>query len=127
MHSFDVRLVLTRELAAIKLNKPDGSAGALYRIPAQSRIRSLRASDMDGMVEIEWQDETYAVFEQDLEARSTTANAESGVLNLIAQSPALIPAVPDSAAALTTRRFRSPRPAGTRESEYTAYKARWRH
>lgn len=38
MQSSNARLILTRELAAIKLNKPDGSAGALYRIPAQSRI-----------------------------------------------------------------------------------------
>jgi hypothetical protein len=84
MHSFDVRLVLTRELAAIKLNKPDGSAGALYRIPAESRIRPLRPSNMDRMVEIEWQGETYAVFEQDLETRSIATSAEGGVLHLVA-------------------------------------------
>lgn len=84
MQSSNARLILTRELAAIKLNKPDGSAGALYRIPAQSRIWPLRPSNMAGMVEIDWQGETYAVFEQDLEACSAAAGAEGGVLHLVA-------------------------------------------
>lgn len=39
---------------------------------------------MAGMVEIDWQGETYAVFEQDLEACSAAAGAEGGVLHLVA-------------------------------------------
>ncbi|HZT38526.1 MAG TPA: hypothetical protein VFA28_11545 [Bryobacteraceae bacterium] len=84
MEFFNMRLVLTRELAGIKLSRPDGAAGALYRIPAHSAVRCLRPSKMSGMVEIEWQGETYAVFEQDLEARSMSANAEGGVRHLVA-------------------------------------------
>ena len=76
MHSTEMQLVLTRELAAIKLNRADRSVGALYRIPAFSRIRRIRPSVMSGMVEIEWQGESYAVFEQDLDTRACRPGEE---------------------------------------------------
>jgi hypothetical protein len=76
MHSQEMQLVLTRELAAIKLNRADRSVGALYRIPAFSRIRRGRPSMMSGMVEIEWQGESYAVFEQDLDTRACRPGEE---------------------------------------------------
>jgi len=71
-----MQLILTRELAAIKLNRADRSIGALYRIPVSSRIRRVRASMMSGMVEIEWQGESYAVFEQDLDTRACRPGEE---------------------------------------------------
>jgi hypothetical protein len=71
-----MQLILTRELAAIKLNRADRSIGALYRIPVSSRIRRVRASMMSGMVEIEWQGESYAVFEQDLDTRTCRPGEE---------------------------------------------------
>lgn len=71
------RVVLTRELAAVKVNAGQ-RAGPVYRIPASSTVRPLGMSAaVQGMVEVEWQNEIYAVFEQDLEARSKPAQSES--------------------------------------------------
>ena len=63
-------LVLNREIAAVKLSRPDGTLGPVYRIPEHSMIRPLRPSMRDGMVVVEWQGEHYEVFEEDLVMRS---------------------------------------------------------
>jgi hypothetical protein len=71
------RVVLTRELAAVKVNAGQ-RAGPVYRIPASSTVRPLGMSAaVQGMIEIEWQNEIYAVFEQDLQARTKPAQSES--------------------------------------------------
>ena len=63
-------LVLNREIAAVKLNRPDGSLGPVYRIPEHSLLRPLTQSVREGMVVVEWQGEQYEVFEEDLVMRS---------------------------------------------------------
>lgn len=71
------RVVLTRELAAVKVNAGQ-RAGPVYRIPASSTVRPLGMSAaVQGMVEVEWQNEIYAVFEEDLQARSKAPQNES--------------------------------------------------
>ena len=64
------KLVLNREIAAVKLNRPDGSLGPVYRIPEHSTVRPLRDSVREAMVVVEWQGEQYEVFEEDLVMRS---------------------------------------------------------
>jgi hypothetical protein len=71
------RVVLTREIAAVKVNAGQ-RAGPVYRIPASSTVRLLGISAaVQGMVEVEWQNEIYAVFEEDLQARSKPSQSES--------------------------------------------------
>jgi hypothetical protein len=67
-------LTLTREIAAVKV--ASGAIGALHRIPPNSRVRRIRASDKRDMVQIEWQGEIYMVFGQDLEERSETIDGD---------------------------------------------------
>jgi hypothetical protein len=68
-------LEVVREISAVKINQSDGTPGPLFRIPPRSSVRVRRASMMPNMVEIEWQGESYAVFEVDLHERTTPATA----------------------------------------------------
>ena len=66
-------LVLTREIAALKLQRAGDSVGALYQIPARCVVRPLGAWQSTAkvkMVKIDWQGEWYAVFKEDLEVRA---------------------------------------------------------
>lgn len=63
-------LVLTREITAVKINNSGRSAGPLYSIPAYARVTQVRPSQLNAMVEIVWQGESYAVFEEDLNSRA---------------------------------------------------------
>ena len=74
----DFTVTLAREIAAVKLNKSDGTVGPLYRIPAHSQVRRVRPSQMAGMVEIDWQGEGYAVFEEDLRVRGIVTRENEG-------------------------------------------------
>ena len=62
-------VLLIRELAGVKVKASD--VGPVFRIPAFSQVRRLGTSSaIAGMVEIQWRDDVYAVFPEDLQARS---------------------------------------------------------
>jgi hypothetical protein len=57
-------------MVALRVNEIGGDVGPVYRIPAYSRVRPLHISKMAGMVEIDWQRQRYAVFDEDLRERA---------------------------------------------------------
>jgi hypothetical protein len=66
---FPQEFVLHRSIRAIELFEGPQTPGRLVHIPRYSVVCAECASARDGMVEIRWQDQRYAVFEQDLEER----------------------------------------------------------
>ena len=68
MQSPSQTFLLTCGIAAVKV--ASGAIGPVHRIPPNSRVRRIGASEMKDMVQIEWQNQIYVVFGQDLEKRS---------------------------------------------------------
>jgi hypothetical protein len=61
--------VLVKEIGAIQLaRKPD--APSICRIPSGSHISVTGRSSMTGMLEIDWRNVPYAIYEADLYART---------------------------------------------------------
>jgi hypothetical protein len=65
--------VVREQLSAIRLFRAAGSPG-LHRFPAGAMIVTRGRSRLEGMLEVEWQDQVYAVFEADLYARTAEPN-----------------------------------------------------
>jgi hypothetical protein len=69
MMSCAMQRVVREEMSAIRLFRAAESPG-LYRFPAGAMIVMRGKSRLQGMMEVEWQEEVYAVFEADLYART---------------------------------------------------------
>lgn len=75
---FPQQFVLHRSIRAIELFEGPQTPGRLVHIPRYSQIRAECPSTREGMVEIRWQDQRYAVFEEDLVERGDRYGAPPG-------------------------------------------------
>ena len=71
-----LRLVTIEPICAVRIL--DGLAGSITRIPRHSTLRMVRCSRLANMIEIEWQGQTFAAFEADIQERCAAAGSEPG-------------------------------------------------
>jgi hypothetical protein len=74
------RYTISTPLVAIRLcpSADSDKAGVMSSLPSDAIVEDLGPSDLGtGMVEVSWQRQRYAVFQQDLAARGTLVGTEA--------------------------------------------------